>query len=402
MRRRRVKITGIGPVTPAGMGREDFWNGILEPVSRVRPYKKMEAEYGSLVAGYIDKLDAKDFGDPGLFPKGAARQTIFAIAASILAVRDAGIAREEMAEANCAIIVGSSVMDFGGVINTLDSVAKHGARGAKPRSIYTFHSAGIPGSVGESLGVTARTMTMQSSCCAGMDAIGYAADLVASGAAEIALCGGTEAPLYRFPILELRAAGLTSWTHDMASRQVRPFDLWRTTGVVSEGACMFVLEPESSPRPGYSWVTGYAFANDEVNVLCGGLVPSARLALAAADLRPHDIEAIVAWGPGHREIDAAEARALDDIFGPELSGIAAVSAKGAIGLPLGAAPAIDVAVAALSQKLGILPPTVNWQYPDPACALNLSARYRVLPHSRTLINSHGLGGINSSLVLERC
>jgi 3-oxoacyl-(acyl-carrier-protein) synthase len=402
MRRRRVKITGIGPVTPAGIGREEFWREIMEPVSRVRPYKKLEPEFGPLVAGYIDKLVMDDFVDPTLVRKGAARQTLFAIASSILALRDAGLPPEEFARGSCAIIVGSSIMDFGGVINSLDSVAKHGARGAKPRSIYTFHAAGVPGSIGEILGVTARTMTMQSSCCAGMDAIGQAADLVASGEADFALCGGTEAPLYRFPILELRASGLTSWTHDMASRQVRPFDLWRTTGVVSEGACMMVLEPEDSPRPGYSYVSGYAFANDEPDSLCGGLVASGRLALAAAQLRPHQVDAIMAWGPGHKEIDAAEVRALEKVFGSFLRNIPVVSIKGSMGLPLGAAPAIDIAAAALAQRSEMLPPTVNWQYPDPACRLNLSAAPRTIAHSTTLINAHGLGGINSSLILERC
>ena len=402
MRRRRVKITGIGPVTPAGIGREAFWNGILEPISRVRPYRKLNAEYGPLVAGYIDKLDIRDFIDPSLVPKGAARQTVFAIAATILALRDARISNAEVGASGCAIVIGSSVMDFGGVINSLDSVAKHGARGAKPRSIYTFHAAGVPGSVGEALGVTARTMTMQSSCCAGMDAIGYGADLVANGESDLVICGGTEAPLYQFPILELRAAGLTPSTHEMPSRLVCPFDLWRTTGVVSEGACMLILEPESSPRPGYSYVSGYGFANDEADVLCSGLAAAGKLALATAKIRPHQIEAVMAWGPGHSEINVAEVRSLTSVFGASLADIPVASTKGSIGLPLGAAPAIDVAAAALGQRLGMMPPTVNWRNPDPECALNLSNKSRVVSHGLTLINAHGLGGINSSMILERC
>lgn len=402
MRRRRVKITGIGPVTPAGIGREAFWNGILEPVSRIRPYKKLEPEYGPLVAGFIDKLTIGDFVDPTHMPKGAARQTIFAVVGAVLALRDAGIAIDEFRAASSAIMIGSSVMDFGGVINSLDAVAKLGPRGAKPRTIYTFHSAGVPGAVGSVLGVTARTMTFQSSCCAGMDAIGQAADLVADGEADLVLCGGTEAPLYRFPILELRAAGLTSWSTDMAERQARPFDLWRTTGIVSEGACIFVLEPESSPRPGYSFVEGYAFANDRPGELCSGIVEANQLALASARRRPSEIDVVMAWGPGHLEIDPAEVRSLRATFGAHLSSVAVSSLKGAIGIALGAAPAIDVAAAALAQRHGILPPTTNWLHPDPACALNLSSRPTRLEHARTLVDSHGLGGINSTVILERC
>jgi 3-oxoacyl-[acyl-carrier-protein] synthase II len=402
MTRRRVKITGIGPVTPAGIGRDPFWWGVLEPVSHVRAYTGLGRQYGPLVAAYLDDFDVGKYVDPSLLPKGMARQTMFAIVGSMLALKDAGIPREELQRLSCGIVIGSSIMDFGGVIDSIDAVGKFGARRAKPRTIYTFHSAGVPGSVGDALGVTARTMTMQSSCCAAMDAIGYAAEMVATGEAAIALCGGTEAPLYRFPILELRAAGMTPSTSEMPEEVGRPFDLWRTMGVVGEGACMFVVEPESSPRPGYSFITGYAFANDQPGQLCSGIAAADRMALAAAKLRPQQVEAIVAWGPGHQDIDSAEVRAITSVFGPGVPEIVATSVKGALAIPLGAAPAIDVALAALGQRHGIVPPTVNWCHPDPDCPLNLSSRLRQIPHERTLVHSHGLGGVNASLILERC
>jgi 3-oxoacyl-(acyl-carrier-protein) synthase len=235
-----------------------------------------------------------------------------------------------------------------------------------------------------------------------MDAIGYAANLVADGEVDLVLCGGTEAPLFRFPILELRAAGLTPFTCDMPARASRPFDLWRTTGVVSEGTCMFVIEPEGSSRTGYSYISGYGFANDEADCLCSGLASATRLALASAHLRPSQLEALVLWGPGHREIDHAETKALGRVFGSVPRGIPAMSSKGSLGIALGAASAIDVAVAALAQKMAILPPTVNWEHSDPACPLNLSNRSRAISHDSTLIQSHGLGGVNASMVLERC
>jgi 3-oxoacyl-(acyl-carrier-protein) synthase len=226
--------------------------------------------------------------------------------------------------------------------------------------------------------------------------------MVAKGEVDIALCGGSEAPLHRCPILELRAAGLTPPTTEMSERLSRPFDLWRTTGVVSEGACLFVIEPEDSPRRGYGYITGYAFANDGPDALCDGLLAAGRLALAQARIRPADIDAISAWGPGHRLIDEAEARALAGLFGSALQEIPVVSIKGAIGSPLGAAPAIQVGAAALAQHFGMIPPTVNWKHPDPACPLNLSGRTRAVEHSVTLINSHGVGKVNACLVLEKC
>jgi 3-oxoacyl-(acyl-carrier-protein) synthase len=293
-------------------------------------------------------------------------------------------------------------MDFGGVLSSVESVNRWGARGAKPRTVYSTPAYSACAAINEVLGISAQAMGMQSACCSGLDAIGCAAQMVANGEVELAICGGVEAPLHRSPLLELRAAELTPQSDEMPERLDRPFDLWRTTGVVSEGAALFVIEPERSPRRGYSFITGYAFASDQAGDLCGGLAESTRFALAEARRRPTEIDVISAWGPGHKAIDAAEVQAMERVFGPSLADVPAGSIKGAIGTPLGAAPAIQVAAAALGQRMASVPPTVNWDYPDPACILNLSNRSRLLAHDITLVNAHGLGGANSSLVLERC
>ena len=402
MKRRRVKITGIGPVTPAGIGREEFWRGIQEPVSRVRPYRKLGGEFGPLVAAHIDPFQIGDYVDRSLVPNGSGRHTLFAIAGSVLALRDAGISKEILGRANCAIAMGTTIMEFGAIGASIDSVSKLGARGAKPRAIYTITTTSIGGAIAEVLGVPVRAMAVQSSCCSGLDAIGFAAEMVAQGEADLAICGGSEAPLHRFPLLELRAAGLTPPTDEMPERLDRPFDLWRTTGVISEGACMFVVEPETSPRAGYGYISGYAFASDRGDDLCSGLAVASRLALADARMRPSQVDVLNAWGPGHKLVDAGESRAMAGVFSRRLSEIPAVSIKGAIGNPLAGAPAIQVAAAVLGQRFGVIPPTVNWEYPDPACPLNLSSRSRSVAHAVTMVNAHGMAGVNSSLILERC
>ena len=402
MKRRRVKITGLGFVTPAGIGREEFWRGILEPISRIRPYDKLGEEYGPLVAAYIDRFALNKYVDRERIPKGIGRNTQLAAAAAILAVQDTGLLVTELMERDCIVVTGSSLMDFGGISNSTQAVYTKGPQAALPRTIFTTTNANTTETVNIVLGMAARTMTLQNSCCSGMDAIGYAADMIARGEVEMAICGGTEAPLHRCPLLELRAAGLTPPTHEMSDRLARPFDLWRTTGVVSEGACMFVLEPESSPRPGYSFITGYAFANDPAGDVCGGLIEAAKLALADARIKTDQVDAINAWGPGHRRIDAGEGQAMERVFGRNLAQIPALSIKGAVGSALGAAPAIQVGVAALAQRNGTLPPTVNWLYPDPSCPFNLSNRARYVDHEYTLINAHGVGSVNSCMVLQRC
>lgn len=403
MKRRRVKITGIGPVTPAGIGREEFWRGILEPVSRIRPYTKLGEEYGPFVAAHISGFDVfKYVSDRSLVPKGSSRQSMFAVAAAVLALRDAGVSLDDFRAANAAVITGSSLMDFGGIVGSIDAVRQKGLRGAQTRTLYSTGVSSVPSSINRALGAGARTMAVSTQCCAGMDAIGYAVDLVSTGEAEIAITGGAEAPLHRFPMLEFRAGEMTPATTEMPERMARPFDLWRTTGVVSEGACMFVVEPETSPRAGYSYIAGYAFANDLEDDLCGGMCSAGRLALAAAGLKTGDVDVINAWGPGHKLVDAGEATAMMRLFGDRLREIPTVSIKGAIGMPLGAAPSIQIASAILGHREGALPPTVNWQFPDPACPLNLSNRMRWIDHRTTLLNAHGVGGVNASLVLDRC
>ncbi|HVU24803.1 MAG TPA: beta-ketoacyl synthase N-terminal-like domain-containing protein [Opitutus sp.] len=402
MKRRRVKITGIGPVTPAGIGREAFWQGLLEPVSRIRPYKKIDEEFGPFIAGYVDKFDASKYVNRSLIPNGAARHTLFAVAGAALALQDAGIGLEAVRGQECVVYTGTSVMDFEGINRGEQSVFKRGLRGVQPRLVFSTHVASVATTIMEVLGLKGQALALQSSCCGGLDAIGFGAEQVATGEADLAICGGTEAPLFKHPLLELRGSGLTPPTTDRPHQQDRPFDLWRTTGVVSEGACLVVLEPENSPRRGYSFVRGYANAHDDSIGLCGGLERSIKLALANGGLHPRDIEVINAWGPGHRIIDAAEARVLQAVFGDELPQKAVVSIKGAIGNALAAAPAIQVGVAALAQRDGLLPPTVNFQDADPQCPLNLKAGPWTLAHDLTLVNSHGLSGMNSNLILERC
>lgn len=402
MKRRRVKITGIGPVTPAGIGREEFWAGIQEPMSRVRPFDKLGEEYGAFMAAYIERFNIAKYVDRTKVPKGAARQTLFAVAGAILAVQDAGISQEELAVARCAVVSGSSIMDFGGTISSMDAVQSRGVKMAQPRVLYAIGIGSVPSAINQALGTNGRTLALSNQCSSGMDAIGYAASLVASGEVDMAICGGTEAPLHRFPLIELRAAELTPATTDMSGRMARPFDLWRTTGVVAEGACMFVIEPEGSARAGYGYLSGYGFANDPDGELCAGMVDAGKIAMAQAGIRPADIEVLSAWGPGHKLVDSAEARAMTALFGRDLPEIAVGSIKGAIGTPLGAAPAIQIAAAALGLRHGVIPPTVNWEHPDPDCCLNLSNRARRIAHRRTLINSHGLGAVNSCVVMERC
>jgi 3-oxoacyl-[acyl-carrier-protein] synthase II len=398
--RRRVKITGIGPVTPAGIGREGFFRGINEPVSRIRAITRFDPTAGQFVGAEIPDFDLKHHTTDEN-PKRLSRHTQFSLVAAMLALKDAGLSREDLARINPVVLTGTSIMDFDKIGRGMEVVMKKGTRYTQGSIMYEASVANVAGKIVEWLRVSARMLTMQTSCCSGLDAVGQAADLIASGQTDLALCGGSESPLSYYPMLGFNASELSPATNEIPEKACRPFDLWRSTGVLGEGAAIFVLEPETSPRPAIAWIAGYSYANDQDGQTAMGLVDCVRQALANARRRPEEVDFINAWGTGHRVIDANESRAMAHLYGNRLQEIAVSSIKGAIGTALGASGPIQAASTALSLCYGVLPPTVNWESPDPACPLNLSSRPRRLPIKLAVVNSHGLSGSNAALILEK-
>jgi 3-oxoacyl-[acyl-carrier-protein] synthase II len=399
--RRRVKITGIGPVTPAGIGRENFYSGINEALSRVREITRFDERGGAFVAAEIVDFRITDW-IPGIGnPKRIPRQTQFALVGAVLALADAGISLEMLQGTNPVVVNGSSLPDPELTYRTIAGVATKGPRHAVPAAIYDAAPSAIASAIAKVLATGCRTIALQSACCSGLDAIGHGAEMISSGQADIAFCCGTEAPIFNQPMLELGISKLSPRNARKPTEMGRPFDLWRNSGVIGEGACVILLEAQDSPRPAYAWVGGYAYGNDEGDDAGNGLIRTMKMALANARCSPASVDLINAWGPGHVQIDAVEAACLCRFFGPRIARIPAVSLKGAVGNPLGAAGSIQVASAALSLRTGRIPPTVNWETPDPECALNLSASARDVGCTVAMVNAHGLCGTNASMVLTK-
>jgi 3-oxoacyl-(acyl-carrier-protein) synthase len=399
MKRRRVKITGLGFVTPAGMG-ADFQRGILEHRSHVVPITRFPENGGEFVAAEVRGFNITEHFEETSYRR-MPRHTQFALVATKFALRDANLTRSEVQNLGALVVTGTTLMDFDLINRTIESTTVKGPRFALSRAVVQGPVSSIAAAISDLVG-GARTLALQSACCSGSDAVGHAAAMIANGESDMAICGGTEAPIYYHPMLELRMAGLSPATAERPEQLVRPFDMWRTTGVIGEGACILVLEPESSPRPGYAFVSGYSFATDPSSGDCEGLRHAIEQCLANARVRPSGVDAINAWGPGHRELDAAEARVLNEVFGDKLASMPTVSIKGAIGNPFAAAGAIQVGTVALGMRHSFIPPTVNWKTPDPACRLNLSARPRFISFDSALVNSHGISGTNAALLMERC
>lgn len=398
--RRRVKVTGVGPVTPAGIGREAFFQGINRPVSRVRAISRFDPETGPFVGAEVSDFSLKDFA-PNDNPKRMSRHTQLSLAAAILALKDAKISREELAGMNPLVVTGTSVMDFEKIARVIEIVHEKGPKYMPGSIMYEGSTANVAGKIVQWLDVPARMLTLQTSCCSGTDAIGHAFEQVASGQANIALAGGAESPLSHYLLMGFNAAELSPVTDETPEFLCRPFDLWRTTGVLGEGAAILILEPESSPRPALAWISGYGIANDAEGQTALGLTDAIKHALANASRRPDEVAFINAWGTGHRLIDANESRALQRVYGRCLSNIPVSSIKGSIGTALGASGPIQTASTVLSLYYGLLPPTVNWTTPDPECPLNLSGESRRIPIRIAVVDAHGMSGSNAALVLER-
>lgn len=399
--RRRVKITGIGPVTPAGIGREAFFRGINEPVSRVRAITRFDPAAGAFIGAEVLDFDLKDYA-PEENPRRLSRHTQFGLVAALLALEDANLAVTELEGMKPVVVTGTSIMDVDKIGRGIETVLKRGTRYSQAASIiYETSTVNIAAKIAQRLQVPARMITVQTSCCSGLDAIGQAAEQIASGQSNLALAGGSECPLVYYPMLGFNASELSPTSDEMPEKACRPFDLWRSTGVLGEGACIFVLEPESSPRPPLAWIAGHGFANDNDGLSGTGIGSAVHAALANACRRPDEVGYINAWGPGHRVIDQGEASALARVFGRRLADIPATSIKGAVGTALGASGPIQLASTVLSMMHGQLPPTVNWENPDPTCPLNLSNQCRRLSVNVALVNSHGMAGSNSALVVEK-
>lgn len=314
---------------------------------------------------------------------------------------DCGLTKCDISSLAPIVITGTSLMDSEVVSQTITNVTRKGPRFALARVVFQGPVSSVSSAVADTIG-GARTFTIQSACCSGLDAIGHGADLIRSGESDLAICGGSEAPLFYHPMLELKSAGLSPSTSEDYKEICRPFDLWRTTGVIGEGACICILEPESSPRPGYALIAGYGHSTDHSARPEMGLPHAIALSLANAETRICEIDSISAWGPGHREVDAMEANAILSVFGRLAGSIPVCSIKGAIGNPFAAAGALQVGTAALGMKGSFLPATVNWRRRDPTCDLSLSNSARFFKQSKVLVNSHGVSGTNACLVLQRC
>jgi len=418
--RPRVVITGVGVVSPFGVGRERFWDGISRGCSGTRAITQFDtSELGSRVAATVEDVSIDDlpaFAGDDIWdtdyradPKRYSRAALIGVIAAREAWADAGL---KIGESNAGVVVGSG----GGGIDVgerqyYDFFVERGKK-VTPYAIPVSIVGMVSSEVSISLRLHGVSHVLSCGCTSSTDAIGYATSLLRSGDADAIISGGTDAcvtPGMIYGFSRMRAVSMAY--NDRPAEASRPFDRGRDGFVLGEGAWMIVLEREDRARARgatiYASIDGYGSTCDayhRVQMAPDGaeIIRAMSLAIERSGRSPEEIGYVNFHGTSTQLNDAVETRCVRQLFGSHADRVAGSSVKSMIGHPQGASGAAGIVTAALAMQRGLLPPTINHRDPDPQCDLdvvpNVARRVEV---DAALCNCLGFGSKNSAVVLVR-
>jgi 3-oxoacyl-[acyl-carrier-protein] synthase II len=427
MRTERIVITGMGTVSAVGIGRDAFWRGCLEgrsgAVSLESPWV-VETGLSTRIAAPVRGFDPVQAGVPSRQVPLLDRTSWFAIAAAQEAIADAGFATEPAEDRRDALrvrgadpqriatIVGTGI----GGLATIET--SHGVwRDTRSKNSVKRYSLPmlIPnapaGQIAIRFGAKGECKAICTACAAGTMAIGDAFRLLRAGEADVALAGGVEGfagDEDAYGLMGFERLKTMSTRNDEPEKASRPFDLRRDGFVLGEGAGVLVLERETHARARgarpYAAIAGYAANCDASSMMQPdesgeNLVVLMQSALASAGLDPADIRHVNAHATSTVANDKTESKALRMLLGGRCDDVPVTGVKSMTGHAIGASGALETAVAALSIREGILTPTINYEFPDPECDVDVVTRVRQLRPEVVLKMSYGFGGHNACLVL---
>jgi 3-oxoacyl-[acyl-carrier-protein] synthase II len=407
--RHRVVVTGLGVVAPNGIGLEPYWRTLLACQSGIRPITLFNTKgYPLQIAGEVQDFDLSRFTDGRFNPKRLGRHTQLTLAAAQLAVRDARLERDDFARnAPVPVYVGVSTSAIDLVEHGMERLQTKGPMRVSPYVVSSGLPHAITSTLVESLGIEARGLTISSACQGGIDAVVTAYTTIRTGKADLAIAGGADAPITPLTVACFCASGLMPSRFPSPEKASRPFDRDRAGGIMAEAAGLLVLENLEHARARgvepYCELTGYGSCDDAPGVeTASGLAKAMSMAIANAGLMPADIEYVCAHGPSDPVIDRVETAMIKQVLGRRAYRIPVSSIKGVTGNPLAAQGPLQVIACAMSWRAGLIPPTANYENPDPDCDLDyVPQRPRRSQMRCCLVNVHGLGGGNCAVVLER-
>jgi len=411
MSRRRAVITGIGPITCIGRGRENFWNGILAEktgVTRISSFDPLPFQVQC--AGEIADWNPEEFFTPQRV-KRLDRYAQFAVASAQLALEDAGIScSREQPQDRIGVSFGTAL---GGVCKAEDQhirYLKKGVHGINPMLALQVFGGSAHSNISIEFGFRGPGTTNSNSCASGTISVGEALRYIRDNFADVIVAGGSEAPLSVLTVGAFDIIKTMSRCGDPAVAS-RPFDRLRDGFVIGEGAASLILEELEHARARgakiYAEVLGYSLNNDGFHMtkpLPTGesCVRAMREALTDAHLKPEQIDYINAHASSTQLNDSTETLSIKQVFGEHAREIPVSGTKGYHAHPLGATGAIEASICALALDRQWVPPSINYHNPDPACDLDVVPnRGRDTELNYVLSNSFGFGGINACIVLGR-
>jgi 3-oxoacyl-[acyl-carrier-protein] synthase II len=414
---RRVVVTGIGLVTPLGIGIEHNWSALIEGRSGITRIGTFDvSDLPAKIAGQVPRGPTSDHlfhADHWVEPKDQRRMEdfiIFALGAAVQAVEDAGWQpTDEESQFRTGVMIGSGIGGLNGIAATALTLETKGPRRVSPFFIPSCLINLASGHVSIRYGFKGPNHSVVTACSTGAHAIGDAARIIMIDDADVMIAGGAEAAVGRIGLAGFAAAkALSTSFNDSPERASRPFDRDRDGFVMGEGAGIVVLEElEHAKRRGakiYGEVVGYGMAGDAYHVTApsedgSGAFRAMQAALKRAGLAADQIDYINAHGTSTPRGDEIEVGAVKRLFGDAAYKVSMSSTKSAIGHLLGAAGSVEAIFSLLAMRDGVLPPTLNLENPSPSCDIDLvplRAKERRVRYA--LSNSFGFGGTNASLI----
>src|SRR5919199_3538577 len=406
---RRVVVTGLGAVTPLGSSAPETWRAALAGESGIDWIRAFDAsEFPVRVAAEVKDFDASAVASAKEARK-LDRNVLFALGAAREAVADAAL--DGFDPSRAGIVFGSAIGGFIGIMEQSEVMRERGPDRVSPFFIPSVLVDSASGQLAISFGIKGPNYAPVSACATGSHAVGEGAEVIKRGDADIVLAGGTEACIHPLILAGFCAMRGLVAEDEHPPRASRPFDATRAGFVIGEGACVLVLEDyERAQARGatiYAEVIGYGASNDAHHMAqpepeATGVAEMMRRALERARVEPEEVGYVNAHGTSTPLGDAAETRALKDVFGEHAYGLAVSSTKSVMGHCFGAAGAIEAMMCVLALHEGVLPPTINYEHPDPDCDLDyVPNEARHVEVDVALSNAMGLGGHNGCVLLGR-
>ncbi len=406
---RRVAVTGLGAITPVGNTAPETWRAAVAGESGIDWIRSFDAD------GFPVRIAAevKGFDPTGLAPpkelRRLDRNVQLALGAAKEAVADAGLNGYD--PMRVGIVVGSAIGGLIGIVDQADTLRERGADRVSPYFIPSVLVDSASGQIAISLGIRGPNYAPVSACATGSHAVGEGAETIRRGDADAILAGGTEACMHPLILAGFCAMRGLAAEEENPPHASRPFDATRAGFVMGEGACVLVLEELESARARgariYAEVLGYGASNDAYHMAAPepeavGVADMMRAAMERAGVEPDQVGYINAHGTSTPLGDAAETKAIKDVFGEHAYELAVSSTKSVMGHCFGAAGAIEAMMCVRAVHDGVLPPTINYRNPDPVCDLDyVPNEARETQVEVALSNAMGLGGHNACVLIGR-